>query len=426
MSETENLHNIRDKNEIKKGELKYGYKGFLIFWIGQLISIFGSEIVQFSIIWWITIETQNLTYLSVAMFLAFIPKIFIGPIAGVFVDRWNRKILLGVTDFLQALASLSIIILFLGSWESIWIIVSINTFRGICQSFHSPAVSAILPVIFPKKKLNQFNSIDYLFNGVISLIGPIIGAFMLLSFDVGQVLWVDLISCILAVTLLLPLKLPVKHETFDSNNQEKSRSFKRDFKDGLNIINTTKGLRHLITIAVIGNFLLTPINTLISYFISITHSGTSRDLGIVMASMQAGFIVGAIFLSMKKKGGSIKTFLTGIYLLFLGIMIIAVSGEFWLMSLGGFIATFGVSFVSIMLKTVVQQIIPAEKLGRVVSILGSLSTVTMPIGIIISGPLASSMGIGNLFLLSSILGILTTSLIGIFGNLKILEKTAEF
>jgi len=141
-----------------------------------------------------------------------------------------------------------------------------------------------------------------------------------------------------------------------------------------------------------------------------------------MASMQIGLIIGAIILSMKKKWNKIRTFLTGTYMLFIGIFIIALSEEFWVMSCGGFIATFGFPFVSIMMKTVVQSVIPAEKLGRVISILGSLSTLTMPIGFILSGFLAKLMDVGTLFLLSSITGIIIVSMIGIFGNLSILEQ----
>jgi len=86
--------------------------GYLFFWSGQQVSLLGSSIAQFAIIWWVTLDTGSALYLSIASFVGFVPMVVLGPVAGVLADRWNRKLIIGVADFLQALATVVLICLF--------------------------------------------------------------------------------------------------------------------------------------------------------------------------------------------------------------------------------------------------------------------------------------------------------------------------
>jgi len=88
------------------------FKSYLFLWSGGLVSLLGSSIAQFVIVWWVTLETGSALYLSIAFFLGFAPTVILGPFAGVLVDRWNRKALIGIVDLLQALATVALIFLF--------------------------------------------------------------------------------------------------------------------------------------------------------------------------------------------------------------------------------------------------------------------------------------------------------------------------
>lgn len=96
------------------------FRRYLLFWSGQLISLFGSSVSSFVIIWWITLETGSALYLSLASLLGFAPIIALGPVAGVLADRWNRKTLVAVVDFLQATTTLVLIFLFWSGTNGIW------------------------------------------------------------------------------------------------------------------------------------------------------------------------------------------------------------------------------------------------------------------------------------------------------------------
>jgi len=133
------------------------FKNYLFFWSGQLASLMGSSIAQFVIIWWITLQTESAIYLSIASFVGFVPQILLSPFAGVLADRWSRRRLIGVVDFLQALATVALIFLFWLNVVSIWNIFILLAIRGAFQAFHTPAVSAIIPTMVPKNKLSRMN-----------------------------------------------------------------------------------------------------------------------------------------------------------------------------------------------------------------------------------------------------------------------------
>ncbi len=108
---------------------KTNFRHYLYFLFGQQFSMLGSLIVGFTITWWITIETGSMVYLSISTFLMFIPQIVITPFAGVLADRWNKKAILAISDSLQAFVTFVLFLFFLADFQSIWLVLAVNTFR---------------------------------------------------------------------------------------------------------------------------------------------------------------------------------------------------------------------------------------------------------------------------------------------------------
>jgi len=199
------------------------FRSYLFFWAGQLASLLGSSIAQFVIIWWITLETGSALYLSLASFLGLAPMVILAPFAGVFVDRWNRKALIFTADFLQALATVILIFMFWSGVIQIWHILMLTTIRGVLQAFHSPAVSAIIPIMIPKEKLSRMNGLNYLCSGAVTLLGPIVAALTLTVWKIYQILWIDMATFIVAFIPLLIVKIPPVRKKGERS------SFKGDF-----------------------------------------------------------------------------------------------------------------------------------------------------------------------------------------------------
>jgi len=392
------------------------FKSYLFFWSGQLVSLMGSLIVQFAITWWITVITGSVFYLAIGTFLYFIPMIFLAPIAGVLIDRWNRKALIAVVDSFQSLVTVWIIVLFsLGIADPLGLIL-INSLRGVCQAFHMPAVSAIIPTMVPKNKLSRINGVGYLFTSLIQLVGPVIGALLMAFFSnqLAPILWVDVITFGIAMIPLLLIKIPSVRNLSERNEKTKTKSFKRDFKEGIITIKLIPGMIILLILDIFISLLISPIEVLLPFYISMTHLGTGFDLALVWAFFNGGMIIGGVITTLK------KNWKHKIPIYFMGMMIVmglisflgfAPTGFFLLLWVGMVIVGLILPILNTIYMTIVQTTVPPDKMGRVSSVLQSFSVATFPIGTIIAGPLAEVIGIRSVFLFSGLFGLIIVFLI---------------
>ncbi|MHA1884632.1 MAG: MFS transporter, partial [Promethearchaeota archaeon] len=163
---------------------KRNFRHYMYFLFGQQFSMLGSLIVGFVITWWITVETGNPIYLSLSVFLMFIPQIVLTPLSGVLADRWNRKTIIAISDSLQAFVTFLLFLFFLMDIHNIWLILAVNTFRAGLFAFQLPAVQSLIPVMVPRDNLSRINGLNFLFSGLIFSIGPVIAATLLEFFPV--------------------------------------------------------------------------------------------------------------------------------------------------------------------------------------------------------------------------------------------------
>jgi DHA3 family macrolide efflux protein-like MFS transporter len=406
--------------EIQAGEVTF--RSYVFFWSGQLVSLLGSSVAQFVIIWWITLETGSALYLSIASFLGLVPMIILTPFAGVLVDRWNRKALIGIADFLQALVTVVLIFLFWLSSVSIWQVLVLLTVRGIFQAFHSPAVSAIVPLMVPKAKLSRINGLNYLFTGAVTLIGPVAAALLLTFWKIHQILWIDATTFMVAVIPLLLITIPSVRK-----KQDKS-SFKKDLGEGLAFIKNGRGFLPLLMVATVLNFLLTPLSTLLPYYVKFDHFGEASDLAIVMAFFQGGILAGGLLMSvMKGFKKKMVGIMSSIYIIFLGYALVALTptGIFWFMAIGGLIMAFCVPVANVSTQTIIQTVVPMKMQGRVNSVTMALASAATPVGMILSGVIVEFTRTANLFLGCSGLGVLVLTLSWFFTDIKHVEKMEE-
>jgi DHA3 family macrolide efflux protein-like MFS transporter len=359
-----------------------------------------------------------LTIVSLASFFSFLPIFILGPLAGVFADRWNRKLLIGLSDFCQALTTLSLILLFFFNIHEVWLIIFINSIRGVFQAFHWPVVNAIIPLMIPKKHLGRMNGINYFFTGLVQTMGPIIAGILLILFPIDQILWVDVFTFLIAITPLLLIKIPPILKKLHPKHE---RSYFRELKVGFKAIKIVPGLLTLLFVATILNFLGNPFSTLMIPYVSGAHSGSVENLAIVLSSIQAGMFVGAIIVIIKKVWNKKPLIIfTGILVGEIGHLILALAppGNFLMISIGGFMFAFIVPFVNTMFLTILQTVIPPDKQGRVMSNVITIVTLVSPIAMLISGPIAELIGITTLFIISAMLNFIFIIFVWIFSNIR--------
>jgi DHA3 family macrolide efflux protein-like MFS transporter len=398
------------------------FKSYLFFWGGQIISLLGSSIVGFVIVWWISVIAPNdraaSFLLGFANFLNMLPLIVLSPIAGVFIDKWNRKYVILIADSMQALITFFLILIFLFGTENVMIVILINSFRGVCQAFHFPTVKAIMPIMIPKKNLSRMNAIDYGFNGLVQIAGPAVGAVLYSFFPISAILWADIITFFFALVPLLLIKIP---KISQKNSEGEKFTFFGDFREGLRGLKLVPGLVILVILISIVNFLGVPFGTLLPVFVRYINHGNQISYAFVVALMQIGMIIGATFATIKKDFKNRVLVITGCILIsVIGYFITALApiGFFIMIGIGGMIRAAMTPLINTNFLTIIQLHVPAEKQGKVMSIVVSLAWMVIPPGNLVAGTLAALIGIVPLYLTFASLIVIVVIITLLFTNVK--------
>jgi DHA3 family macrolide efflux protein-like MFS transporter len=397
------------------------FRNYLLFWSGQLVSLLGSSIVQFAIIWWITVVTGSAMYLALASFLGLAPLVVVGPFAGVFADRWNRKKLVFVADLMQALAIVVLIIFYWIGNVVIWQVLAVLTVRAVFQAFHEPTVSAITPSMVPKDKLSRMNGLNYLFSGAVRLAGPVSAAVLLQFWQIQQILWIDALTFLAAMVPLLIIKIPFVRTSATNS------SFKDELRQGFSFVRRARGMLTIAILATSLNFLITPLSTLLPYFVKFDHLGGAAELALVMAFFEGGILGGGLFMSLKKGfEKKIATAIVSIIIAFSGYALIALtpSGLFWFMALSALVFAVCLPVANVLLQTIMQTVVPLDMQGRVNSVTMALSMAAQPAGTLISGAIVQFTMTYQLFLGCSLAGIAIAAASWFFTDIRHLEALA--
>ncbi|OLS20245.1 MAG: hypothetical protein HeimC2_38090 [Candidatus Heimdallarchaeota archaeon LC_2] len=386
-------------------------KSYWFFISGQLVSLFGSSVVQFAIIWWLTVtskadpnyENRTGTILGLASVAGFAPFVITSLFAGVLVDRWNRKLVIAIADAFQALFTGILMILFYYDKAELVYVLLILAVRSVAQGFHSPATAAIIPLLVPKNKLTKVNSVENIFNSTVSLIGPIVGAVLVEVIGVenmAAILWIDIITFIIAVFPVLIISIP---DITKKKREQKENSFSSEFKEGVSFIKNQDGLLSLLTTFTVLNIMITPVFVLLPLVIIDPSliNGNASTLAIFMVITQIGAIIGAFKLT---KGQLFHTNAKGVAfgqaLLYVGMFTIIVSlimSNVYILYLGGFINGIGLPISNVPSQTIWQSVVPPELQGRVMSVRMAIAWTMIPVSQLVGGIISDIIGPIKLF-----------------------------
>ena len=394
------------------------FRNYIFFWSGQLFSLLGSMVVHFVIIWWIMIETKSPAMLALGQIFYLIPMLIAMPIAGVFSDKLKRKNVILVVDSLQAYTTIILIIFFIFNIANVWLVLMFIGLRSIFQAFHQPTVAAITPSMVPKEKLSRINGINFLFIGLIQLIGPALGALMLQFFTIEEILWVDVITFFIALIPLIFIRIPVVRG--ESEVKEKT-GFIKEFKVGFSALKAVPGLIILVVMGMFVNFLIQPLGTLLPYYVNETHGGLEFEYALISIFLQVGIMGGAILTTLKKEWKhKIELTFFGIVFIGVGYAILAFipRGLFYFIGIDLMAMGLVLPIINVIYQTIVQTNVAQDKLGRVTSIDNTLSMAIAPIGSIIAGFATEIIGIHLLFLVCAIATIVLMLSMYFFTNIR--------
>jgi len=370
---------------------------FFTVWGGQAFSLFGSQLVQFALVWWLTKETGSATVLATATLVALLPQVLLGPFVGTLVDRWNRRNIMIVADTAIALFTLLLFYLFATGQVQIWHIYAIMAIRSLGGAFHVPAMTASTSLMVPNKHLARIAGANQTLQGLLNIFAPPLGALLIELFSTQNVLLVDIGTAALAVLplLFIPIPQPARH-TKQANGEIEQTSYMHDLREGFSYVVKWKGLLGLIILAMILNFLLVPASSLLPLVVTKIFKGGAAELGWVESVFGVGVIVGGVLLSIW--GGfkrRIMTSFSGIIGLGVGIVMIGFVPDtmFYLLLSAQFLIGFMQVFANGPIMAIMQSTIAPDMQGRVFSLLGAGAIAMMPVSLLIAGPISDSLGI---------------------------------
>jgi DHA3 family macrolide efflux protein-like MFS transporter len=383
------------------GKYKWKQKFFTIY-AGQAVSLITSAILQMAIIFYITEKTGSAMVLSIASLIGFLPYAVLGPTIGVLVDRYNRKAIMIIADLIIAIVGAVLAFIALYIEIPIWMIMVVLFIRSVGTAFHSPALSAVTPLIVPESQLTKCAGYSQSLQSISYIISPAAAAFLYSIWELNMIIGIDIFGAIVASTTLAFIKIP----KLDAEKQELNPSFIKDMKDGFYILKENKGLFTLLLMGTLYMFVYMPINALYPLISMEYFKGTPMHVSITEIAYASGMLIGGMILglfgSYKKRIILITAsiFMMGASLTISGLL--PPSG-FVVFALCCAIMGLSVPFYSGVQTALFQERIKPEYLGRVFSLTGSIMSLAMPVGLILSGLFADRIGVSNWFLISGIL-----------------------
>jgi len=370
-----------------------------VFLSSQSLSLFGSMLVQYAIIWYVTLTTKSGAVLTISTLAAFLPQIVISLFAGVWADRYPRKFLIIFSDTLTAVSTLILAIFFLAGYQELWLLYLVSAIRSVGAGIQTPAVNALLPQIVPTEKLVKVNSINGTIQPFIMIAAPVVSGALLSFSRLEAIFFVDVVTAILAVSLLLVLKVPVHQKAA----VEQTTGYLDDLKAGLVYVRQNQTIRMLFIFFALIFFLATPVIFLTPLLVTRSFGGDVWKLTANEVAFFLGSILGGIL--MTAWGGFKNHFRTiGLACILWGILFTALglSKVFPLYLAVMFLSGIPMPMFNIPTTTLLQEMVDADMQGRVFGVMQLITTTVMPLGMLVFGPIADLVTIEVLLILTSV------------------------
>src|SRR5215208_4891477 len=181
---------------------------FIPLWVGQALSLLGSQLVQFAIIWYLTQKTNSATTLAFASMMGLLPQVLLSPFIGTWVDRGNRRLILIVADAAVAVATLVLAVPFASGFVQVWHVYLALFIRAVAGGFHQSAFGASVVLLVPREHLARVQGFNQALYGGLNIVSAPLGAFLLSSLPMQGILSIDVGTALLAISILLFIQIP--------------------------------------------------------------------------------------------------------------------------------------------------------------------------------------------------------------------------
>ena len=369
-----------------------------LFLAGQTVSLLGSMLVQYAVLWYLTLTTKDGTILALSVAFGFLPQAIVSVFGGVWADRHNRKYLIMAADATIALATLALALFMMNGVTSVWLIFAAMAIRSAGAGVQTPAVAAALPQLVPAEKLLRVNGINGAIQSGMMLASPPVAALLYANVPLHGIFFIDVGTAAIGIGILalVPLRAVMR-------SGERVGYFD-DLREGVRYIGEhhyVKWVLYLfggIMIAVGAPSMLTPLMVVRSFGDEVWKL-TALELAFSIGMLLAGAAIAAWGDRFE------RTTLIVWSTLILSALTVALglSPVLWVFLVMMFFVGLAVPFFSTPIFTVLQESVDPERLGRVFGFVSIVSAMGMPAGMLVFGPLANVISVEAVLVISGVL-----------------------
>lgn len=358
------------------------------FWFlsGQAISLFGSSLVQYAIMWYITLQTKSGEMMMISIICGFLPTFFLSPFAGVWADRYNRKKLIVLADAGIAVSTLILAVIFMLGYREIWLLFVVSAVRALGSGIQIPAVGALLPQIVPDDKLTRVNGINGSLQAGLSIFSPIVSGALLSFVSIENIFFIDVATAGIGIFIMLTA---VKVAPNIKAQTEQEIGYLKDFMIGVKYIIQHAFLKQFFVYFAVFFFLVTPAAFLTPLQVVRSFGDEVWRLTAIEITFSAGMMVGGVVMASwggfknKLHSMALAGFAIGVCTIALGAVSV-----FWLYLLFMVFTGLAIPIFSTPSTVLLQERVEDAFMGRVFGVYGMISSAMMPLGMLVFGPLS--------------------------------------
>ncbi len=369
-------------------------RSLLMVWAGQIVSLFGSGLTGFALGVWLYQRTGSASNFALVALCSVLPQLALSPFAGVLVDRYPRRWMMGLADSGAAICTLVAAALFLGGGIKVWHIYLVTIISAAFGALQAPAYGALIAAVLPKQHFARANGMVQLGQGLAEILAPALAGVLVGMIGVGGVLIIDLATYGVAISTLLFAKGlaavdlgQAKRPLMDSDSSSSARAFLQDFREGWKVLQSTNNLRSLVYFQVLFSFLWSLFAVLVTPMLL---GFTNPDgLGLALTVAGVGMLGGSLVMSLW--GGPSRR-LTGL-LIFelisaLAFVLMGLRPSLRVVAPAAFVAHFTLAFVSSLNDSLWQRLTANEVRGRVLSLKQAVMKAATLLAYLVAGVLA--------------------------------------
>lgn len=376
-------------------------KQTVLFLASQTISLFGSSLVQYAILWHITLETQSGAMMTLSIVCGFLPSFFISPFAGIWADRYDRKKLIVAADALIASAALVIALMFSRGYDVLWLLFLAMGIRSFGSGVQTPAVNAFLPQIVSADQLMRVNGINGSIQSLITLLSPVASGALMTLVTLDKIFLIDVATAAAAIVILIFfLRVPVHSGALQTGKT----GYWQDLRQGFRYIAGNGFVKRSFVHCAAYFILISPLAFLTPLQVARSFGPDVWRLTMIEVTFSLGMTAGGLFIaawggfSNRLHTIAASALVTAVCTFALGLPMSFALYSILMGILGVAMLAFQTPFMVLM-----QERVDGDYMGRVFGVLNMLSSSLMPLAMLFFGPLADRIPIERLLIATGIL-----------------------